>query len=182
MATEILQKSGTAIVWADTTDYSSTVSGLAQTHQIDLTSLATTAARQGAKADLGATRAHAFTVFVGIEFDVAPASGETVDFYLAPSSSATAGNANPGGCTGADAAYTGTAGDSMDDSIKQLDYIGSLVATADAATVVQYQKIGIIPNTMRYASIVVDNNTSQAFEGDAVEMFVALIPLPTESQ
>ncbi len=99
----------TALVWADTTDYSSTVSGLVQTHQIDLTSLADAAARQGAKADLTAARGPNFMVFAGIEADVAPTAGELIEIYWAESPHATAGNANPGGTSGADAAYTGTA-------------------------------------------------------------------------
>ena len=53
MANEVLLKSGTPKAWADTTDYAG--DGGTRTHQIDLTSLADGAARQGAKADLGAT-------------------------------------------------------------------------------------------------------------------------------
>lgn len=182
MPTEILQKSGTAVVFADVTDYSSTISGLARTDQIDLTSLAAGAARESDKADFGSVRAHLFAVYVGIEFAVAPVSLEAVDFYLAQSPSATAANANPGGTDGADSAFTGTAGDSLDDSLRQLTYLGSLSVTADATTLVQYQRIGTAANIMRNCSIVVDNNTAQALVADAVEMFVAFIPLITESQ
>jgi len=183
MPTEILVKNKTAVVWADTTDYVDPTTGtvLARTHQIDLTSLANAAARQGAKADLGATRAKQYRVLVGIEMDVAPASGATIDFYWAASPSATAAEVNPGGCSGADAAYTGTAGDSLDDSLKQLEFIGSLVLTADAATVVQYGEVGMLSDLERYGMPVVDNNGGQAMEGDAVEMFVALIPIADES-
>ncbi len=114
MPTEILVKSGTPIVWADVTDYAGDLG--ARTHQIDLTSIAAAAARQGAKADLGATRAAAYAVTVAIEFAVAPTSGDVVSIWWAASPDPTAGTANPGGCTGADAAYTGTAGDSLADS------------------------------------------------------------------
>lgn len=182
MATEIKVKDGTPIVWADTSDFSSTNNGYTRTHQLDLTSVADGAARQGAKADLTATRAARYAVHVGIEMDVAPASGATVDFYWAASPHATAATCNPGGCSGADAAYTGTAGDSLDDSLKQLIYLGSLVLTADAATVVQYACIGEFVAPLRYGMPVVDNNGGQAMEGDAVEMFVALTPLIDESQ
>jgi len=48
MANQIPVLSGTPVVWADTTDYAG--DGGARTHQIDLTSLADGAARQGAKA------------------------------------------------------------------------------------------------------------------------------------
>jgi hypothetical protein len=137
VATEILVKDGTPVVWADTTDYVSTNSAFTRTHQIDLTSLANGAARQGAKADLGATRAAGYSVRVGIEFDVAPVAGVVVEFYWSASNSATAGTGNDGGCTGADAAYK--AGDE-DEWAKQLIHIGDLIATADAATVVQYDR------------------------------------------
>lgn len=180
MATEVSFNYGVAVVWADTTDYSSTISGLVRTAQIDLTSIGAAAARQGAKVDLGDIRPRKWLVSVGIEFDVAPSSADTVEFYWAGSPSSTAGNANPGGTTGADAAYSGTAGDSLADSLPQLQFIGALIATADAATVVQYQTVGVLEDVYRFGMPVVFNNADQAFEGDAVEMFVALTPLQDE--
>lgn len=183
MSTEILTKYGTPIVWANLTDYSSAISGLVRTHQIDLTSLADAAARQGEKADLGAVRARKYAVLVAIEFDVAPVSGEAVEIYWAASPSATAGNANPGGTSGADAAYTGTPGDSLADSVLQLRWLGNLVCTLDAATVVQYMVLSDLESDIpRYGMPVIKNEGGQAFEGDAVEMYFALIPLIDESQ
>jgi len=182
MASEIVVKDGTPIVWADDTDFTGTLSGYTKTHQLDLTSLANGASRQGAKADLTAKRAARYAIHVGIEMDVAPASGATIDFYWAASSHTTAGNCNPGGTSGVDAAYTGSAGDSMDDSLKQLIYLGSLVLTADAATVVQYATLPEFVAPLRYGMVVVDNNGGQALEGDAIEMFVTLVPLIDESQ
>lgn len=168
---------GTAVVWADTTDYSSTVSGLARTHQIDLTSLADAAARQGAKADIGATRAEESKVIAAFELAVAPVSGEVLELYWAESPSSTAGNANPGGTTGADAAYSGTAGDSLADSVLQLIHIGNFICTADATTVVQYQTIGFLRKILRYGMPVVKNEAGQALHSDAVEMYIALVPM-----
>lgn len=182
MATESLVKTGTAIVWSDTTDYNDAVSGLARTHQIDMTSVAAAASRQGAKADLGATRAAKYNVLVAIEFASAAASDEYVDFYLAWSPSATAANANPGGVSGSDAAYTGTAGDELADSVKQLEPVGSMTTTADNTTVVQYQKVGEVFATGRYVSPVVVNNGTGAFVADAVEMYIALEPIIDEFQ
>lgn len=182
MATESLIKTGTALVWSDTTDYSSTVSGLTRTDQIDMTSVASGAARQGAKADLGATRAGKYNVMVAIEFASGAASSETVDFYLGFSPSATAANANPAGLSGADAAYTGTTGDSLADSLLQLDRIGNLTTTADNTTTVQYQKVGEIYAPDRYVIPVVMNNGTGAFVADAVEMYIALIPIIDEFQ
>lgn len=179
MANEILVKNGTQIVWADTTDFGG--SPVARTVQIDLTSVATTAARQGVKVDLGATRAARYAVTLRVEYDVAPSSGDICSLWWAPSPHATAGTANPGGVSGTDADYTGTAGDSLADSILQLALIGNLVCTSDVATVVNQQSFVFFP-TERYGSIVVYNEADQAFEGDAVEMSIIFTPLIDEIQ
>lgn len=179
MANEILTKSGAAVVWADVTDYAG--DGGARTHQIDLTSLADGASRQGAKADLGATRAKRYAVTICVEMAVAPVSGTTIALYWAASPHSVAGTMNPGGCSGADAAYTGTAGDSMDDSLVQLQFIGNLVLTLDATTVLQSQTFTLFP-AHRYGMPVVDNNGGQAMHNDAVECFVSLTPLIDEVQ
>ena len=185
MATNLVKVTdATAVVWADTTDYSSTVSGLARTAQIDLTSVGAGAARQGAKVDFGATRASKYRVFVAIEFASAAVSLEEVEIYHAGSPSTTAGNANPGGTSGADAAYTGTAGDSLADSLAQLQLIGSLVTTSDNTTVVQYQTVGYLngDEIERYGMPVVFLNTTGAAVADAVEMLVAYIPVNPDIQ
>ena len=152
---------------------------------IDLTGLAAGAARQSSKATLPANMELEYDVWVGIEFeatDAAPVSGETVDFYYGLSPSATAGTANPGGLSGTDTAYTGTAGDSLDDSLKQLEHLGSLVVTADEA-LVQIQQIGIVSGfSLPEIMVVVDNNTSSALESDANEMFIAFIPREVQIQ
>lgn len=179
MANEILVKNGTPIVWADSTDFGG--SPIARTDQIDLTSLGSGAARQGAKVDLGATRAARYDVTLRVEFDVAPSSQDVVSLWWAASPSATAGTANPGGVSGSDAAYTGTGGDSLADSILQLTHIGNLVCTSDAATTVQQQAFIFFPES-RYGTPVVYNEADQAFEGDAVEMSIIFMPVIDEVQ
>jgi len=179
MANEILVKSGTPVVWADTTDYAG--DGGTRTHQIDLTSLADGAARQGAKADLGATRAKQYTLTVCVEMAVAPVSKAAIDIYWAASPHATAGLLNPGGCTGADAAYTGSAGDSLDDSLMQLLPLGSISLTADADPVLQIYTVTLFPQH-RYGMPVIDNNGGQAMHSDAIECFVSLTPIIPEVQ
>jgi len=183
MATNILIAEGTYILLADTTDYpgGSQLLGT-RTHQIDLTSIAASAARQSVKVDFGDPRAATWACFAAIEFDVAPANGAVVSFHLSPSPNATAGNANAGGANGTDSAYTGYAGGGLANSIKQTMLIGNLVATADVATVVQYQFIGFFSPPQQYGSIIVYNRTAQAFEGDAVEMGVLLTPLIDQVQ
>lgn len=180
MPTEILIKNATPVVWADTADYGNAV--YTRTAQIDLTSIASTAARQGAKVDLGAVRANAYRVRLCPEFDVAPASGAAVYVYFGFSESVTAGVDNPAELTGADAAYTGTTGDSIADSVKHLVGPFTYPATSDVAPIVLPMDVGILYPTQRYISPVVWNQTLQAFEGDADEMFLALIPIITESQ
>lgn len=180
MANEILIKNGTQIVWADTTDFGD--SPVARTVQLDLTSLASGAARQGVKVDLGETRAPRQDVTLRFEFDVAPASpGKGVSVYWAPSESGTAGVANPGGVDGTDSAYTGTAGDSIADSIAQLQLIGILVVTSDAAAVVNQQTWALYP-LCRYGSPVIWNEANQAAEGDAIEMSLIFTPVIDEIQ
>ena len=183
MATEILIKNSTPVVWADTTDYSPSAGTIyTRTDQIDLTSIADTAARQGAKVNLGATRASAYRIRFCPELNVAPASGAAIYVYFAFSNSATAGLDNPTGITGADAAYTGTTGDSIVDSVKQLVGPFTYVCTSDVAPISLPMDIGILYPTQQYVTPVVWNESGQALEGDAVEMFLAAIPIITESQ
>lgn len=185
MATNLVKVTEqTPIVWADSTDFTGTVTGYTRTAQIDLTSVASAAARQGDQVDLGASRWPSYAVFLAIEFAASAASGETVDVYWAESPSGTAANANPGGVSGSDAAYTGTAGDSIADSVKQLLYLGSLVTTADNTTVVQYQKIGVMngESVLRYGSPVIVNNGTGALVADAVEMCLAFVPVGPDIQ
>ena len=134
---------GTAIVLADTTHSPAAATNLGtRTDQINLTSLAALAARQSAKFDFTANRAPLYRMMAAIEFATAPAAGELVDFYLAFSPNATAANANPGGVSGSDAAYTGYSSN-LADSLKQLTYIGSMVATVQATTTIQIANIGV---------------------------------------
>lgn len=179
MPNEILHKNGTPVVFADTTDYSSTNSGLTRTAQLDLTSIANGAARQSDKVDLGATRPRLYAVRAGIEFNVAPTAGNTVEIYWSSSQSGTAGTGNDGGCSGADGAYKAS---EEDEWKRQLIPLGALVATNDASTTVQYQTTGYFTPPHRYGQVVVVNKSGQAFYSDAVEMFVALVPITDEIQ
>jgi hypothetical protein len=180
VANEVLVKDGTPVVWADTTDYNSAGSGFTRTHQLDLTSIADGAAREGAKADLGATRAAAYSVHVGFEVDVAPTAGNPISVYWSSSYSSTAGTGNAGGAAGADQAYK--AGEEAEWA-KQLILIGVLACTNDAATTVQRQCINnCFSPPERYGMPIVLNGSGQALEGDAVEMYVALVPIVDEVQ
>lgn len=180
MANEILVKNGTPVVFADTTDYSSALSGYTRTAQILLETLANNAARQSDKVDLGATRARRYAIHVGIEIDVAPTAGTTISFFWSASASATAGTGNAAGASGADGAYK--AGEEAE-WLRQAIFLGSLVCTADAATTVQRACICEEFNPPeRYGQIIVLNECGQALEGDSQEMYVALVPLKDEVQ
>lgn len=183
MANEILipeAPTPSEVVWADTTDFS--VTGVTRTHQIDLTSLAADGFREGAKADLGADRAELYVCELRVEFDVAPTSGDLVEVYFSWSRIATAGSLNPGGAAGADQAYAGTSGDSAADSVLQLDGPLIMTCTSDVAPLPVIQTLGIISAPWRYVSPVIHNAADQAFEGDAVEMYLALYPFVPEIQ
>ena len=186
MATNLIQLAdATPIVWAHS-DYSSVVSGLAKTSglDLDLTSLGAGAARQGVKYDFTALRYWKYLIAVGFEFISGAVDSEEVEVWHAGSVSGTAANANPGGCSGSDAAYTGTTGSSLAVSIKQLQLLGTLPTTADNTPTVQYKIIGEINGwTMpRYGMPVVFNNTTPIMENDAVEMFVAYLPIGPQIQ
>ncbi len=186
MANKILiAADATPLVWADLGgDYGG--DGGAATHQLTLVSLADAAARQGAKADLDnglvSNRiARRYAMTARLEWDVAPADNTTADIYWAASLNSTAATANPGGTTGSDAAYTGTAGSTLDESLQQLIFLGSLMCTNDAATVVQQQTFMVTLPT-QYGMPVVVNNGGQALEGDDIEMSITFTPLEEEIQ
>lgn len=175
---------GTAIVLADTTDYSpATANNLGtRTDQIDLTSVSNAAARQSAKVDFGANRAELWNLACAMEIAATPTAGNTIDFYLAPSNSGTAANNNPGGISGSDAAYTGYSSN-LSASLKQLMYIGSMVTTAQATGTVQVcMSVGVFAPPERYGTVVVVNNSGAALHSDAVEMSVVLTPIESQVQ
>jgi len=171
MANEILTKTGTALVWkASGGDYA-----------ITLASLAVNAARQGAKGDLGATRAARWSAFIEINMDVAVTAGDLIELWWSSSPSATAGTQNTGAASGADAAYTGSAGGSVDETKLQLQLIGSLILTPDADTVVQTQEFVFFP-LQRYGMPVVVNKADQILEGDDDSHRITLTQIIDEVQ
>lgn len=151
--------------------------------ELVLLNLADTAAAQSAKADLGEHRAPEYKVRACIEMQVAAATaGAVVEFFWAPSSSATAGTGNPGGVSGAAAAYSGYSSD-LADSVKQLEFIGPMVMTDDAVDSIQIAEVGILKATERYGSLVVKNESGQTIcDTDDIEAHVVLDPIIPESQ
>lgn len=182
MATEILQKTGTPIVWADATDWP--VGGAHgfgnDDYQLDLTALADTKAWQGVKGNLGATRAAAYQVWAGLEWGAsAPTAGESVYFYWSESQSDTAGTGNTGGASGADGAYHDS---SEEEWLKQLNLPWTFTATNDGQGTTQIMRVGTLYLPARYGMPVVWNESGQALDSDAANMFFAIVPIIDESQ
>lgn len=168
------------IVFRDSTDFSPTAAndlrqGSPTLVQLDMTSVANTAARQSAKVDLGANRPPLYFVMAALEFAATPTAGAICEAWWAYSPSATAGTANPGGVSGSDADYTGYSSN-LDASLVQLQYIGHFVTTAQATGTVQVGNFGFFRPWFRYGSLVVKNVSGAAFHSDAVETHVVLQP------
>jgi len=188
MANEVLQKTGTQIVFADHAgDFSPTAAndlqqGTPTDVEMDMASVANDAARQSVKVDLGATRAAQYSVVAALEFAASGlTAGNVVEFYWAASPDATAANGNPGGVSGSNAAYSGYSSN-LDDSLRQLELIGIFVVTGQATTTVQVSDIGRFSPRERYGSLVMVNRSGAAMHTDDVEMHVALTPVVDEVQ
>ncbi len=192
MANEILQKVGTQILFGDHAgDYDGgtgnnklEVAGATDV-QIACASLAAGAARQSAKVDLGAIRARKYSAMMSLEMEADPVAGETVDLYWSPSPSSTAAVANGGGCSGADAAYSGYAASTLAEALLNLIFIGSmnLAVMNDADGVPQLEMIGVFSPPDRYGSLVVVNGSAAvALHSDDVEFGVSFQPIVDEVQ
>ncbi|KKM04497.1 hypothetical protein LCGC14_1763640 [marine sediment metagenome] len=180
---------GTPIVLADITDHSpATANDLGtRTDQIDCTDLVAGAARQSDKIDFTANIDLEYILSVCVEWEVTPeiAAGETLEFYMAYSNSATAATANPGGVGGADAAYTGYSAGSLANSLKQLEFLGAMVMdnviTTDQAQI--DMAIATFTPRQRYGTLVVYNAAaSAALHSDMIETSFVFTPLTTQLQ
>lgn len=187
MANEVLVKQGTALVFGVTGSFSPADPGTqwasAITDVLTLSAVADGAGRQSTKTDLGATRAAQYAVYGCVDFTgETPTAGNSVDYYWAPSTSATAGTGNVAGNSGADAAAPGGALGSITlaEFLLQCQYIGQLVVHDGA--VVQNGYVGTFSPKERYGQLIVVNNSGDAFEADDVEMHQAMIPIVDEIQ
>lgn len=144
--------------------------------QLALANVADAAARQSAKFDLGANRAERYSLMAALEWFTAPTTGERVDFYIGWSPDATAGDGNPGGLSGSDAAYDGGANLTLAEGLAQLDYIGSFICGAFAG--IQVADVGIAVPKERYGMLVVVNESNVALAAtDDVECHAVLTPI-----
>ncbi len=183
---QVLRKIGSPlrVVLANASDFDNLP--FPDTDQMDMTSLADAAARQSDQFDFGESVdvgewSEVYDVACSFEVDVAPVSGTIIEVYLAPSINSDPALDNPGGVSGSDSAYTGTAGDSLVDSLKQLDFIGSVVCTSDADPVMQIQAFAYSPHA-RFGTLVVVNNSGETFVGDAIHHYIIFTPIVPEIQ
>lgn len=143
--------------------------------EMNIASLVSGAARQSAKFDFGIVRADFYKIIAIIEWATAPIPSEVLDFFLAFSNLSEPSDGNPGGVSGIDSAFDGYSSN-LDESLKQLDFMGPFVATPQATPVVQKSEVGIFSPPTRWGSLVIDNNTSDDLHNDMVEMSVLITP------
>jgi len=143
--------------------------------EMNLIAVADTEAYGSAKADLTANRALAYSVIAALEMAATPTTGEPVNFYWAPSPASVPGDGNPGYVSGLDADYTGTPA-TLAEGLALLQYIGTLICTADAAV-----QVGVInpkfEPSERYGTLIVENQSGAVIATDAVETAVAFTPI-----
>jgi hypothetical protein len=189
MANELLVKVGTQIRFFVTGSFSPADAGTNWTIGtptdvvLTLASVANAAGRQSAQVDLGATRAAQYEVLGCVDFTgETPTAGNTVDYYWAPSTSATAANGNVAGNSGGDGACPdGALGSiTLAEFLKQCEFIGSLVVHDGA--VVQNGFVGVFSPSSRYGQLIVVNNSGDAFEADDVEAHQVMNPIVDELQ
>jgi len=143
---------------------------------ITMTSVANGAARQSAKIDFGASRAREYLLIAEIEMAATPTAGNAIEFYMGWSNDSDAGDDNPAGLSGADAAYTGQSSN-LDASVKQLSYLGDAVVSALATSTVQRITVAKVEAPMRYGSLVVYNKAGSAFHSSATNIAFRFIPV-----
>lgn len=183
---EILVTPGTPLVWA-AADYAANSGKPARTTSpttlaLDMDGLLNGQAREGVKADLGASFAHAWAIELDVETGSAPAAGVTAEVYFGYSQSSTAANANPGDLTGADADYAGINSNEVETLRGGFDGPYVLTLADDSGASDQRGFIGKIYPSQRYIIPVCLNLSGVTLVADGVEMYLALHPLPWDTQ
>lgn len=175
---------GTQVVFRDATDYGPAadikLDLTSQTYvQLDMTSVADTAARVSTKVDLGASRAEWYSLDVALEFAATPVAGDMVEFYWAPSPISSANNGNPMGADGTDGAYPANAQGSatLAECVRVCQFIGNFICSDDATAAIQAGHVGIFSPAHRYGCLVVKNESGAAFHSDAVETHCVMTPI-----
>jgi len=176
---------GTVKVFSNSGEYSPTLGQPSGNDaDLDLQAATTGIAVQSAKVDLGSANLDAlYSMRAYIETFSAPTAGGTVDIYANWSTSGTAGTDNMANCSGADGVYQGYGADTASgtEALPQLDFLGSMVFTADPD--LQVGDVAMFAPKERYMSLVVVNNTSITLAAtDAIETCIAIWPLQHQIQ
>lgn len=148
--------------------------------QMQTASVVDNAAVQSAKFDLTVNWARQFAIRAALEFAATPTAKEWVEFWVAWSDDPTAADGNPGGVSGSDGAYTGYSSN-LDDSVVQLDRIGTFVVTAQATPTVQIAHCGFFFPKARYGTLVLVNRSGAATHSDDVENNISIQEIMDEA-
>ena len=163
------------------TAYSDLVAGTAITwtssggdKALTLTSLANDAAREGDKSATWVDGTKGLPELIEVRFESqvgsAATNGKEIELYVGESDSATAGTANPGNLTGADAALS-----NPDELKNQLMFVGSLVLSNARGTNVQKQRLRFKP-VCAYSVPVVVNKSGQTLGSTGTNHVVVMTP------
>jgi hypothetical protein len=148
---------------------------------ITLTSLANAAGRQGAKSATLVDGTKGLPELLEILFQSAvtsaAANGKAIELYIGESDDATAGNANPGGLSGADGAWT-NAGELR----PQLNFVGALILSNATGTSVQVARFKYWLPATAYISPAVYNDSGVALSGTAGNHKIVVTPYYRRAQ
>jgi hypothetical protein len=148
---------------------------------LTLSSITDGSAKNSDQVDLGTNRPTRFHLIAALEWFAAVSAGGTVDFYWSPSAHSGVGTGNPGKPDGVDGAYTGDGGGTVDESVKQMIYIGSFITTDLVG--VQTADVGTFTAPLRYGQLVIVNNSGTTVCGtDDIESSVLMAGLVDEIQ
>ncbi len=187
---EVLQIYGQQLLFADVTDFPNSGAGPPSTAvnsliigaptkvQIDLTSIAATAARQSAKtatlARIGSAWPIEWVFGACFEHVATPTAGETVELWWNASPSVAAATGNSGGASGSDAVYA-VAGKN------QLIFIGAMTLRANIINI--DSAIGTIILPYLYGSLIVVNSSpTKAFHSVMDETHIVATPIIRDIQ
>lgn len=134
-----------------------------------------TGAQQSAKADFGATQAQLYAVYLHIEFAATPTAQNEVGLWFNPSSSASAGTDEHGGCGGSSAAYTGYS-NNIASSLRQLVQLGPAPVTVQVTPTVQHIFVGYVTLPSRYGSVVMWNKSGAATHSSDSNFEIEFVP------
>lgn len=133
----------------------------------------TTGMRQGVTLDLGDASGfypEAVRLSINRELAATPTASNAINFYGSWQAATGAGDANT---SGSDASYTGYSSNNLA-SVKQLEFLGSHICTANATT--QKSSIVIYPKG-RYLNLVEENTSGAAYAASETNQVLTFTPI-----